>query len=84
MVGQLDSTLARYSDLVLDVSIKQEACPLGLAPTASTTAAMAMGMPWPWLFQKTRIQRRRFRQSASGRKTRKKVDARREPDAHGE
>ena len=43
IVGRLDSTLARYSDLVLDVSIKQEACPLGLAPTASTTAALAMG-----------------------------------------
>jgi arabinose-5-phosphate isomerase len=43
MVGQPDSTLARYSDVVLDVSIKQEACPLGLAPTASTTAALAMG-----------------------------------------
>jgi arabinose-5-phosphate isomerase len=43
MVGQPDSTLARYSDVILDVSIKQEACPLGLAPTASTTAALAMG-----------------------------------------
>ncbi len=43
MVGQPGSTLARYSDVVLDVSIKQEACPLGLAPTASTTAALAMG-----------------------------------------
>ena len=43
MVGNPSSTLARYSDLVLDVSIRQEACPLGLAPTASTTAALAMG-----------------------------------------
>jgi len=37
------STLARRSDVFLDVSVKEEACPLGLAPTASTTAALAMG-----------------------------------------
>jgi arabinose-5-phosphate isomerase len=43
MAGNPNSTLARYSDILLDVSIKQEACPLGLAPTASTTAALAMG-----------------------------------------
>jgi arabinose-5-phosphate isomerase len=43
MVGNIHSTLARYSDIVLDVSIRQEACPLGLAPTASTTAALALG-----------------------------------------
>lgn len=38
-----DSSLAKHSDLVLDVSVKKEACPLGLAPTASTTAMLAMG-----------------------------------------
>ena len=43
VVGNPQSTLARHSDIVLDVSIRQEACPLGLAPTASTTAALAMG-----------------------------------------
>jgi arabinose-5-phosphate isomerase len=43
MAGNPNSTLARYSDILLDVSIKREACPLGLAPTASTTAALAMG-----------------------------------------
>ncbi len=37
------STLARASDVVLDVSVKKEACPLGIVPTASTTAALAMG-----------------------------------------
>jgi len=37
------STLARSSDVFLDVSVQEEACPLGLAPTASTTAALAMG-----------------------------------------
>lgn len=43
ITGNIKSILARYSDVVLDVSIKEEACPLGLAPTASTTAMLAMG-----------------------------------------
>jgi arabinose-5-phosphate isomerase len=43
MTGRQDSTLARAGDVVLDVGVKQEACPLGLAPTASTTATLAMG-----------------------------------------
>ncbi len=43
MVGNKRSTLARNADFVLDVSVKREACPLGLAPTASTTAMLAMG-----------------------------------------
>jgi arabinose-5-phosphate isomerase len=43
MTGNLVSTLAKNSDLVLDVSVEEEACSLGLAPTASTTAALAMG-----------------------------------------
>ncbi len=43
LVGRTDSTLAKASDVVLDVSVEKEACPLGLAPTASTTAAMALG-----------------------------------------
>lgn len=43
LLGNPDSTLAKNSDLILDISIEQEACPLGLAPTASTTAAVAMG-----------------------------------------
>jgi arabinose-5-phosphate isomerase len=42
-VGNPDSTLARQSDLVIDVGVEKEACPLGLAPTTSTTAALAMG-----------------------------------------
>lgn len=41
--GGLDSTLARHADLVLDCSVEREACPLNLAPTASTTAQLAMG-----------------------------------------
>lgn len=43
MTGKLDSTLAKAGDVVLDVGVREEACPLGLAPTASTTAALAMG-----------------------------------------
>lgn len=42
LTGNTKSILAKYSDIVLDVSVKKEACPLGLAPTASTTAALAM------------------------------------------
>jgi len=38
-----DSTLAKASDIVLDISVKEEACSLNLAPTASTAAALAMG-----------------------------------------
>ena len=43
MSGNGASALARSSDVFLDVSVKEEACPLGLAPTASTTATLAMG-----------------------------------------
>jgi len=43
MTGNPQSTLARHADLHLAVVVSQEACPLGLAPTASTTAALAMG-----------------------------------------
>ncbi|MFU8797220.1 MAG: KpsF/GutQ family sugar-phosphate isomerase [Gammaproteobacteria bacterium] len=43
LTGKIDSTMANAADINLDVSVLQEACPLGLAPTASTTAALAMG-----------------------------------------
>ena len=43
MTGKPDSTLGKAGDVVLDVGVKQEACPLGLTPTASTTATLAMG-----------------------------------------
>ncbi|WP_456416778.1 KpsF/GutQ family sugar-phosphate isomerase [Thiolapillus sp.] len=43
MTGNPDSTLSREADVNIDVSVSREACPLGLAPTASTTAALAMG-----------------------------------------
>lgn len=43
ITGQRESTLARLSDIVLDVNVEREACALGLAPTASTTATLALG-----------------------------------------
>ena len=43
IVGSLNSTLARRADAVIDASVDQEACPLNLAPTTSTTVALAIG-----------------------------------------
>ena len=43
MVGNANSTLAKNADVALDVGVEKEACPLGLAPTSSTTAALAYG-----------------------------------------
>jgi len=43
LTGKVKSSLAKQSDVVLDVSVPEEACSLGLAPTASTTASLAMG-----------------------------------------
>jgi arabinose-5-phosphate isomerase len=43
MTGNLNSTLARHADIVLDSGVAKEACPLQLAPTASTTAQLALG-----------------------------------------
>jgi len=41
--GGMNSTLGRQSDIAIDVGVEREACPLGLAPTASTTALLAVG-----------------------------------------
>jgi arabinose-5-phosphate isomerase len=41
--GDVNSPMSKMSDLVIDVGVEREACPMGLAPTASTTAALAMG-----------------------------------------
>lgn len=43
MSGRRDSSLGKHSDYFIDISVEREACPLGLAPTASTTATLAMG-----------------------------------------
>jgi arabinose-5-phosphate isomerase len=56
--GDPDSPMAKESDVVIDVSIEREACPMGLAPTTSTTAALAMGDALAVVL----INRRRFSQ----------------------
>ncbi len=43
LTGNASSSLAKHSDIHIDVSVEKEACPLGLAPTSSTTAALVMG-----------------------------------------
>jgi len=43
LTGGLDSQLAQYSDILIDTTVPEEACPLGLAPTASTTLTLALG-----------------------------------------
>ena len=43
MTGELNSTLARYADVVLNIRVNKEACPLNVAPTSSTTLTLAMG-----------------------------------------
>ncbi len=43
MTGELNSTLARYGDVVLNIHVNKEACPLNIAPTSSTTLTLAMG-----------------------------------------
>lgn len=43
MTAKFNSTLAQHADVVIDTSVQQEACPLGLAPTASTTVALSLG-----------------------------------------
>ena len=43
MIGRQNSTLSKRSDIYLEISVEKEACTLGLAPAASTTATLAMG-----------------------------------------
>jgi arabinose-5-phosphate isomerase len=57
--GNKTSTLANYSDINIDVGVEKEACPLGLAPTASTTALLAMGDALAVVL----IKKRRFKSS---------------------
>jgi len=57
-IGRTESTMAHLSDLFIDVGVEREACPMGLAPTASTTAALAMGDALAVAL----IHRRRFNQ----------------------
>jgi arabinose-5-phosphate isomerase len=48
MSGRRGSSLAQAADIFLNAAVNQEACPLGLAPTSSTTAALALEMLWQW------------------------------------
>lgn len=67
MTGGNDSILAQAADLVLDIGVPMEACPLGLAPTASTTATLAMGDALAVvLLQKKRFQASDFRKNHPG------------------
>jgi arabinose-5-phosphate isomerase len=67
MTGQPGSTLARHADIVLDCSVAKEACPLNLAPTASSIAQLAMGDALAWPARCARIQGRGLCPLASGR-----------------
>lgn len=67
MTGGGESTLARASDIVLNIQIPMEACPLGLAPTASTTATLAMGDALAVvLLRRKRFQAEDFRENHPG------------------
>jgi len=59
ITGNISSTLARLCDIIIDVGVEREACPLGLAPTASSTALLAMGDA----LAVTLLNRRGFKQS---------------------
>lgn len=59
MTGAADSTLAKLGDAVLNIRVPREACPLGLAPTASTTASLAMGDALAVVL----LERKQFRES---------------------
>ena len=67
MTGNVDSTLAKAADVVLNVAVKEEACPLGLAPTASTTAALAMGDALAVVLLEEKGFKAGFRTASSGR-----------------
>ncbi|MCP3892303.1 MAG: KpsF/GutQ family sugar-phosphate isomerase [Desulfobulbaceae bacterium] len=67
MTGGKTSSLATASDIVLDIEIPKEACPLGLAPTASTTATLAMGDALSVvLLNRKKFQAEDFRQNHPG------------------
>lgn len=67
MTGGLNSTLAIAANMVLDIAVPREACPLGLAPTASTTATLAMGDALSVvLLNKKKFQAEDFRENHPG------------------
>ncbi len=67
MTGGAKSSLAAAADIVLDIKVPREACPLGLAPTASTTATLAMGDALSVvLLNRKKFQEEDFRQNHPG------------------
>ncbi|MBU0729732.1 MAG: KpsF/GutQ family sugar-phosphate isomerase [Proteobacteria bacterium] len=67
MTGNTESNLAQLADAVLDIAVPREACPLGLAPTASTTASLAMGDALAVvLLQKKKFKASDFRRNHPG------------------
>jgi arabinose-5-phosphate isomerase len=66
LTGNTNSALARVADVVLDVSVREEACSIGLVPTASTTAALAMGDALVLSSEKEISGRRTLRSSTRG------------------
>ena len=83
LTGNARSPLAQAADVHLDVAIRAEACPLGLAPTASTTAALAMGDALSMaLARAARLHRRGLRGAAPRRAPRQEAPPRRGPHAH--
>ncbi len=67
MTGGSDSSLAKACDIVLDIHVPKEACPLGLAPTASTTATVAMGDALAVvLLKRNQFQAKDFRKNHPG------------------
>lgn len=67
MTGNTHSTLARYAAVTLDIGIPREACPLGLAPTTSTTATLALGDALAvTLLQKNQFKAEDFRRNHPG------------------
>ncbi len=67
MTGNMQSTLAKYAAVTLDINIPREACPLGLAPTTSTTATLALGDALAvTLLQKKQFKAEDFRRNHPG------------------
>ena len=81
ITGGPASTLAEAADVSLDCSVTEEACPLNLAPTASTTAALAIGDALAMTLLAAKGFRRGLCQSPSWREARQAVHARRGADA---
>ena len=74
LTANAQSTLGSASDIVLDIAVKEEACSLNLAPTASTAAALAMGDALADFLARTpQLQGRRFRRAPPGGRLGKKL-----------